>query len=45
MLGSPPDHRGEHRAAGLLQRMLALGIWRFEPDPVGAIERAEARPA
>jgi hypothetical protein len=32
---------GDYAAAKLLQKMLALGISEFEPDPLAAIERAE----
>ena len=39
------DHRGERRAARMLQRMLSLGISRHEPDPVRAIADAEQRAA
>src|SRR5262245_48320543 len=38
----PPDHSGRRRAAELLQRLLAAGLSRYEPDPLGALERAEA---
>jgi hypothetical protein len=47
--GTPADGddgvMGRYAAAVLLQRMLAAGLSRYEPDPVGAFERAEARPA
>jgi hypothetical protein len=39
------DPRGERRAAELLQRLLDAGLSPFEPDPVAALERAEAKPA
>ena len=37
------DPRGERQAAELLQRLLKLGLSRFEPDPIGAIAEAEQR--
>jgi hypothetical protein len=39
------DPRGERQAAELLQRLLKLGLSRFEPDPIGAIAEAEAKRA
>jgi hypothetical protein len=36
------EHRGIGSSAALLRRMLAAGVSRFHPDPVSAIERAEA---
>jgi hypothetical protein len=39
------EHRGIRNAAALLRRMLALGISRWHPDPVAAIEAAEAERA
>jgi hypothetical protein len=39
------DPRGERQAAELLQRLLKLGLSRFEPDPIGAIAEAEQRQA
>jgi hypothetical protein len=36
------EHRSIRKSAALLRRMLALGISRWHPDPVGAIEAAEA---
>jgi hypothetical protein len=36
------EHRAIRRSAALLRRMLALGISRWHPDPIAAIERAEA---
>jgi hypothetical protein len=36
------EHRGIRSSAALLQRMLALGISRWHPDPLAAIEAAEA---
>jgi hypothetical protein len=35
------DQRGEHRAAVLLQRLQDAGLSRFEPDPIGALERVQ----
>jgi hypothetical protein len=40
-LAAPPDQSGRQRAAELLQRMLAAGLSRFEPDPLAALEQAE----
>jgi hypothetical protein len=37
-----PDQCGYRRAALLLRRLLRHGLSRFEPDPLNAIERAEA---
>src|SRR5258706_14366310 len=37
------DARGERQAAELLQRLLQLGLSRFEADPIGAIAEAERR--
>jgi hypothetical protein len=34
---------GNFRAAKLLKKMLKAGLSRYEPDVVGALERAEAR--
>lgn len=43
-LAEPPDdYRGLHNAALLLQRMLAAGVSKFDPDPIAALEAAEAR--
>lgn len=36
------DKSGEREAAELLQRMLRLGVSRFDPDPLHAIAAAEA---
>jgi hypothetical protein len=37
-LAAPPeDHRGFRRAAELLQRLLAAGLSRFEPNPLAAL--------
>jgi hypothetical protein len=35
------EHRGIRKSAALLRHMLALGISRWHPDPVAAIEAAE----
>lgn len=35
---------GHYGAAKLLQRMLAAGLSRYEPDPVAALKRASAQP-
>jgi hypothetical protein len=40
-LAAGDDGGSEYRAAQLLQRMLAAGISKYEPDPVGALERAK----
>ena len=43
-LAKPPDDpRGERKAAELLRRLLSLGLSWFEPDPIGALERVEAK--
>ena|SRR5262245_18812957 len=39
------EHRGVGRAAQLLRQLLAAGLSRFEPDPLGALERATGEPA
>jgi hypothetical protein len=36
------EHRGIRSSAALLRHMLALGISRWHPDPLAAIEAAEA---
>jgi hypothetical protein len=41
-LKEPPDFKDRHRAAKLLRRLLAAGLSRYEPDPLTALERAEA---
>jgi hypothetical protein len=41
-LKEPSDSKDRHRAAKLLQRLLAGGLSRYEPDPLAALERAEA---
>ena len=41
-LNDPELHRGLRTAAELLQRMLAAGLSRYEPDPLKALEAAEA---
>jgi hypothetical protein len=37
------DPRGERESAELLSKMLALGLSRFEPNPLQAIAEAEAK--
>jgi hypothetical protein len=32
---------GAHQAAQLLKRMLALGVSKFDPDPLAAVEKAK----
>jgi hypothetical protein len=39
------DTHGYGAAAELLERMLAAGLSRWEPDPIGALEAAEKEPA
>jgi len=39
----PDGLNGDYAAARLLKRMLKAGLSRYEPDVVGALERAEAR--
>ena len=39
------DQRGERESAEWLRRLLDAGLSRFEPDPLAAIERVEAKPA
>jgi len=39
------QHRGISQSAALLRRMLAAGLSRYEPDPVRALEAAEANRA
>jgi hypothetical protein len=42
LLVLPQFHNdGSHEAARLLKQMLALGISRYHPDPVAAIEDAQ----
>jgi hypothetical protein len=36
------EHRGIRKSAVLLRRMLALGVSRWHPDPLAAIEATEA---
>jgi hypothetical protein len=36
------DQRGLREAGEVLQRLLRAGLSRYEPDPLGALERAEA---
>lgn len=38
-----PASDGRHQAAQLLRRMLALGVSKYHPDPLAAIEAAEKR--
>jgi hypothetical protein len=41
-VADPSDHFGARpNEVALLRRMLALGLSRYEPDPLKAIERAE----
>src|SRR5262245_19551845 len=44
-LATPPDQSGRHRAAELVQQLLAAGLSRFEPDVLGALEYAATRSA
>jgi hypothetical protein len=37
------DARGAREAAEILKKLLALGLSKFEPDPLGAIAAAEQR--
>jgi hypothetical protein len=39
-----PGHDGHADAAVLLKRLLACGLSRYEPDPLGALAAIEARP-
>jgi hypothetical protein len=39
------DQRGERESAEWLRRLLDAGLSRFEPDPLAAIERVEAKPS
>jgi hypothetical protein len=41
-LSLPDDHHGERRAAELLRKMQARGTSKYHPDPLAAIEEAEA---
>lgn len=41
-LHAPDDARHIRDAARLLKRMLAAGLSRYEPDPLGALARVEA---
>jgi hypothetical protein len=36
-----PDHHGYRKAAQLVLKLTALGLSRFEPDPLGALARGE----
>lgn len=38
-----PWAHGAHEAARLVKRMMVLGISKYHPDPLGAIEAAKAR--
>jgi hypothetical protein len=42
-LARPHDHSGRRAAGELLQRLLAAGLSRYEPDPLRALEAAEAK--
>jgi hypothetical protein len=35
------DYRGLRAAARLLERLLKAGLSKYEPDPIGALERVE----
>lgn len=37
------DQRGDREAAEILQKLLANGLSRFEPDPLAALERASQK--
>jgi hypothetical protein len=37
------DPRGERESAEILKKLLALGLGRFEPNPLAAIAEAEQR--
>jgi hypothetical protein len=37
------DPSGRREAGEVLKKLLALGLSRFEPDPLGALEQAEAK--
>jgi hypothetical protein len=41
--GKRSDQNGHRRAARLLRRLLKNGLSRFEPDPLAALERVEAK--
>jgi hypothetical protein len=41
-LSMPHDHSGRREAGELVQRLLAAGLSRDEPDPLGALARVEA---
>jgi hypothetical protein len=36
------DYRGEQQAARLLKKLLAAGLSKFEPDPIGGLARKAA---
>jgi hypothetical protein len=42
-LSMPHDHTGRREAGELVQRLLAAGLSRYEPDPLTAVEAAEQR--
>jgi hypothetical protein len=44
-LNAPDDARRTREAAELLQRLLRADLSRFEPDPIGALERVERQAA
>jgi hypothetical protein len=41
-LAMPHDQSGYRAAGELVQRLLAAGLSRYEPDPIAALEAAEA---
>jgi hypothetical protein len=41
-LSMPHDHSGRREAGELVRRLLAAGLSRYEPDPLGALARVEA---
>jgi hypothetical protein len=41
--GKRSDQNGHRRAALLLKKLLENNLSRFEPDPLGALERVEAK--
>jgi hypothetical protein len=45
LIAAGDDPHGKHIAAKLLKRMLALGISKYHPDPMAAIEAATKRDA
>ncbi len=44
-LAMPNDHSGRRAAGELVRRLLDAGLSRYEPDPIGALERVEAQRA